>query len=70
MEMLDHRGILDRFVDGNPTPPFVNFGMFPLDLRMLDFPILMVCSFGRPESKRCCRNMLAIWEWRFVDDMR
>jgi 2-polyprenyl-6-methoxyphenol hydroxylase-like FAD-dependent oxidoreductase len=38
MEMLEHRGILDRFVDRNPAPPFVNFGMFPLDLRMLDFP--------------------------------
>jgi len=38
MEMLEHRGILDRFTAGNPTPPFLNFGMFPLDLRRLDFP--------------------------------
>lgn len=37
MEMLDNRGILDRFTAGNPTPPFLNFGMFPLDLRRLDF---------------------------------
>jgi 2-polyprenyl-6-methoxyphenol hydroxylase-like FAD-dependent oxidoreductase len=38
MEMLENRGILDRFTSGNPTPPFLNFGMFPLDLRKLDFP--------------------------------
>jgi 2-polyprenyl-6-methoxyphenol hydroxylase-like FAD-dependent oxidoreductase len=38
MEMLEHRGVLDRFTAGNPTPPFLNFGMFPLDLRKLDFP--------------------------------
>jgi 2-polyprenyl-6-methoxyphenol hydroxylase-like FAD-dependent oxidoreductase len=38
MEMFEHRGILDRFTDSNPTPPFVNFGMFALDLRRLDFP--------------------------------
>ena len=37
MEMLEYRGILDRFTAGNPTPPFLNFGMFPLDLRKLDF---------------------------------
>jgi 2-polyprenyl-6-methoxyphenol hydroxylase-like FAD-dependent oxidoreductase len=38
MEMLEYRGILDRFTAGNPTPPFLNFAMFPLDLRRLDFP--------------------------------
>jgi flavin-dependent dehydrogenase len=38
MEMLEHRGILDRFTAGNPTPPFLNFGIFALDLRRLDFP--------------------------------
>ena len=38
MEMLEHRGILDRFTIGNPTPPFLNFGIFPLDLSKLDFP--------------------------------
>lgn len=38
MEMLEHRGLLDRFTAGNPVPPFLNFGMFPLDLRKLDFP--------------------------------
>jgi len=38
MEMLEYRGILDRFTAGNATPPFLNFGMFPLDLRKLDFP--------------------------------
>ncbi|HEV2357906.1 MAG TPA: FAD-dependent monooxygenase, partial [bacterium] len=38
MEMLEHRGILDRFTVGNPAPPFLNFAMFPLDLRKLDFP--------------------------------
>ena len=38
MEMLDHRGILDRFVNGYPAPPFVNFGMFPLDVRTIEFP--------------------------------
>lgn len=38
MEMLEYRGILDRFTAGNPTPPFLNFAMFPLDPRQLDFP--------------------------------
>lgn len=38
MEMLAYRGILDRFAAGNPTVPFLNFGMFPLDLRKLEFP--------------------------------
>jgi 2-polyprenyl-6-methoxyphenol hydroxylase-like FAD-dependent oxidoreductase len=38
MEMLDHRGLLERFSAGTVAPPFVNFGMFPLDLRTLDFP--------------------------------
>lgn len=38
MEMLEYRGILHRFTDGNPAPPFLNFAMFPLDLRKLDFP--------------------------------
>ena len=38
MEMLEYRGILNRFTDGNPAPPFLNFAMFPLDLRKLDFP--------------------------------
>lgn len=38
MEMLDHRGILDRFTAGNSAPPFLNFAMFPLDLRRIDFP--------------------------------
>jgi 2-polyprenyl-6-methoxyphenol hydroxylase-like FAD-dependent oxidoreductase len=38
MELLEHRGILDRFTIGNPTVPFLNFGMFPMDLRKLQFP--------------------------------
>jgi tRNA A-37 threonylcarbamoyl transferase component Bud32 len=38
MEMLEYRGVLNRFRDGNPAPPFLNFAMFPLDLRKLDFP--------------------------------
>jgi 2-polyprenyl-6-methoxyphenol hydroxylase-like FAD-dependent oxidoreductase len=38
MEMLANRGILDRFTGGNFPVPFLNFGMFPLDLRKLDFP--------------------------------
>jgi 2-polyprenyl-6-methoxyphenol hydroxylase-like FAD-dependent oxidoreductase len=38
MEMLEYRGILNRFTDGNSAPPFLNFAMFPLDLRKLDFP--------------------------------
>ena len=33
MEMLEYRGILDRFTAGNSIPPFLNFAMFPLDLR-------------------------------------
>ena len=38
MEMFAYRGILDRFTRGNSTVPFLNFGMFPLDLRKLEFP--------------------------------
>jgi 2-polyprenyl-6-methoxyphenol hydroxylase-like FAD-dependent oxidoreductase len=38
LEMLAYRGILDGFTAGNPVVPFLNFGMFPLDLRRLDFP--------------------------------
>jgi 2-polyprenyl-6-methoxyphenol hydroxylase-like FAD-dependent oxidoreductase len=38
MEMFEYRGILDRFVDGNPEVPFLNFGMIPIDVRALDFP--------------------------------
>jgi 2-polyprenyl-6-methoxyphenol hydroxylase-like FAD-dependent oxidoreductase len=38
MEILEHRGILDRFTAGNPTVLFLNFGMFPVDLRKLEFP--------------------------------
>jgi 2-polyprenyl-6-methoxyphenol hydroxylase-like FAD-dependent oxidoreductase len=38
METFEHRGILERFTAGNPTPPFLNFGMFPLDLHKLNFP--------------------------------
>ncbi len=38
MEMLEYRGVLDRFTARNAAPPFLNFGMFPLDLRKLDFP--------------------------------
>jgi 2-polyprenyl-6-methoxyphenol hydroxylase-like FAD-dependent oxidoreductase len=37
METFDHRGILERFTDGNSAPPFLNFAMFPLDLRRIDF---------------------------------
>jgi 2-polyprenyl-6-methoxyphenol hydroxylase-like FAD-dependent oxidoreductase len=37
MEIFEHRGILDRFTSGNPAPPFLNFGLFPLDLHRLDF---------------------------------
>lgn len=38
MEIFEYRGILDRFVDGNPEVPFLNFAMIPIDLRALDFP--------------------------------
>jgi 2-polyprenyl-6-methoxyphenol hydroxylase-like FAD-dependent oxidoreductase len=38
MEMLAYRGILDRFTTENLSPPFLNFGVFMLDLRKLDFP--------------------------------
>jgi hypothetical protein len=38
MEMLDHRGILYRFLDGNPESSFLTFKLLPLDMRALDFP--------------------------------
>jgi 3-(3-hydroxy-phenyl)propionate hydroxylase/bifunctional hydroxylase/dehydrase len=41
MELLQPRGILDRFTAGSPTIPFLNFGMLPVDLRKLDFPTRM-----------------------------
>ena len=34
--MLDHRGLLERFSRGTVALPFLNFGMFQLDLRALD----------------------------------
>jgi 2-polyprenyl-6-methoxyphenol hydroxylase-like FAD-dependent oxidoreductase len=37
MEMLAYRGILDRFTEGHTAPAFLNFGLFMLDLRKLDF---------------------------------
>ena len=65
MEMLEHRGILDRFTAGNPTPPFLNFGMFPLDLRGHDFahPYGVVMPHAREallqahaKDQRSCSN--------------
>ena len=52
MEMLDHRGILDRFTAGNPAPPFLNFAMFPLDLHTIDFshPYGVVIPQSRVEA--------------------
>jgi 2-polyprenyl-6-methoxyphenol hydroxylase-like FAD-dependent oxidoreductase len=38
IEILDHRGLLEQFSAGRSVPPFLNFGMFALDLRALDFP--------------------------------
>jgi hypothetical protein len=38
MEMLGRRGILDRFNSRQSDAAFLNFGMFALDLRRLDFP--------------------------------
>jgi 2-polyprenyl-6-methoxyphenol hydroxylase-like FAD-dependent oxidoreductase len=38
VEMFDYRGVLDRFAAGNEAPLFLNFAMFPLDLRTFDFP--------------------------------
>lgn len=37
MEMLDHRGLLERFSAGRSAPPFANFAMFPLDLHAIPF---------------------------------
>ena len=37
IQMLDHRGLLERFSRGTVAPPFLNFGMFRMDLRPLDF---------------------------------
>ncbi len=37
MEMLDHRGLLDRFGTGRRAPPFANFAMFQLDLHAFPF---------------------------------
>ncbi len=38
MEMLAYRGILGRFTAGHASAPFLNFGLFPLDVSKLDFP--------------------------------
>jgi 2-polyprenyl-6-methoxyphenol hydroxylase-like FAD-dependent oxidoreductase len=50
--MLEHRGVLDCFTEGNPAPPFLNFGMFPLDLRRIDFrhPYGVVIPQARVET--------------------
>ena len=37
MEMLDHRGLLERFGTGRRIPPFANFAMFQLDLHAFSF---------------------------------
>jgi 2-polyprenyl-6-methoxyphenol hydroxylase-like FAD-dependent oxidoreductase len=37
MEMLDHRGLLERFAAGRSAPPFANFAMFQLDLHAAPF---------------------------------
>jgi 2-polyprenyl-6-methoxyphenol hydroxylase-like FAD-dependent oxidoreductase len=37
MEMLDHRGLLERFGTGRSAPPFANFAMFQLDLHAIPF---------------------------------
>jgi 2-polyprenyl-6-methoxyphenol hydroxylase-like FAD-dependent oxidoreductase len=37
MEMLDHRGLLERFGGGRRSPPFANFAMFQLDLHAIPF---------------------------------
>jgi 2-polyprenyl-6-methoxyphenol hydroxylase-like FAD-dependent oxidoreductase len=37
MEMLDHRGLLERFSAGRSAPPFANFAMFPLNLHTIPF---------------------------------
>src|ERR1035438_153046 len=37
MEMLDHRGLLERFGTARRAPPFANFAMFQLDLHAIPF---------------------------------
>jgi 2-polyprenyl-6-methoxyphenol hydroxylase-like FAD-dependent oxidoreductase len=37
MEMLDHRGLLERFSAGRSAPPFANFAMFQLNLHTIPF---------------------------------
>jgi 2-polyprenyl-6-methoxyphenol hydroxylase-like FAD-dependent oxidoreductase len=37
MEMLDHRGLLERFSAGRSAPPFANFAMFQLNLHAIPF---------------------------------
>ena len=70
MEMLDHRGILSRFTDGNPTPPFVNFGMLPLDLRTMDFPTFTAWLFRKLVWNNCSKNGRRNWVSRFVADTK
>jgi 2-polyprenyl-6-methoxyphenol hydroxylase-like FAD-dependent oxidoreductase len=37
IEMLDHRGLLERFGTARRSPPFANFAMFQLDLHAIPF---------------------------------
>jgi 2-polyprenyl-6-methoxyphenol hydroxylase-like FAD-dependent oxidoreductase len=37
MEMLDYRGLLERFSAGRNAPPFANFAIFQLDLHAIPF---------------------------------
>src|ERR1035438_2822232 len=37
MEVLNHRGLLERFSTGRRAPPFANFAMFQLDLHAIPF---------------------------------
>jgi 2-polyprenyl-6-methoxyphenol hydroxylase-like FAD-dependent oxidoreductase len=61
MEMLDHRGVLERFTAGGETVPFLNFAMFPLDVRRIDFPTPTVLSFRNHASRRSSRSMPRKW---------
>jgi 2-polyprenyl-6-methoxyphenol hydroxylase-like FAD-dependent oxidoreductase len=37
VEMLDHRGLIERFGAGRREPPFMNFAMFQLDPHAIAF---------------------------------
>ena len=70
MEMLEYRGLLDRFTAGNTAPPFLNFAMLPLTCGGLNSHIRMASLSSRHGSSRCLKSMRRNLARRFSVDKK